>query len=290
MPIDVQKLKASPFEPITHRYTERDTMLYALGIGLGHEPLDTDALRYVYEPQLQALPMMGVVLGYPGFWAKDPATGIDWVRVLHGEQSLELHAPLPAAGTVVGTSRVTALVDKGAAKGALMFSERDITDAASGKLLATARSVSFLRGDGGFSERGQPSDPPQPQRLATPDSPPDRVCELTTRPESALIYRLSGDYNPVHADPAVARSAGFERPILHGLCSFGVTGHALLRTLCGWDASRLKEIGCRFSAPVYPGETLRVEMWQRGEQAQFRTKVVERNVVVLSHGSARIVR
>ena len=132
MPIDVQKLKAWPFEPITHRYTERDTMLYALGVGLGHDPLDIDALRYVYEPQLQALPTMGVVLGYPGFWAKDPATGIDWVRVLHGEQSLELHAPLPAAGTVIGTSRVTALVDKGAAKGALMFSERDITDAASG--------------------------------------------------------------------------------------------------------------------------------------------------------------
>jgi acyl dehydratase len=111
---------------------------------------------------------------------------------------------------------------------------------------------------------------------------------LTTRPESALIYRLSGDYNPVHADPAVARSAGFERPILHGLCSFGVTGHALLRTLCGWDASRLKEIGARFSSPVYPGETLRVEMWRRGAAVQFRTKVVQRDVVVLSHGSARV--
>lgn len=288
MPIDAAKLKAWPFEPITHTYTQRDTMLYALGVGIGHDPLDTDALRYAYEPQMQALPTLAVVLGYPGFWAKDPATGIDWVRVLHGEQSLELFAPLPAAGTVIGTSRVTALVDKGAAKGALMYSERDITDAASGQLLATARSVSFLRGDGGFSERGQPSDPAPTPRVATPDSAPDHVCELTTRPESALIYRLSGDYNPVHADPAVAKSAGFERPILHGLCSFGVTGHALLRTLCGWDASRLKEIGCRFSSPVYPGETLRVEMWQRGEAVQFRTKVVERDVVVLSHGSARV--
>ena len=288
MPIDAAKLKHWPFEPIEQRYTERDTMLYALGVGLGHDPMDSDALRYVYEHELQALPTFAVVLGYPGFWAKDPATGIDWVRVLHGEQSLELLAPLPAAGTVTGTSRATALVDKGVAKGALMYSERDITDAASGRLLAVSRSVSFLRGDGGFSERGQPSDPAPTPRAATPESAPDHVCELRTRPESALIYRLSGDYNPVHADPAVARSAGFERPILHGLCSFGVTGHALLRTLCGWDASKLKEIGCRFSSPVYPGETLRVEMWQRGASVQFRTKVLERDVVVLSHGSARV--
>lgn len=288
MAIDVAKLKSHPFAPIEHRYSTRDTILYALGIGLGNDPLDQHALRYVYEAQLQALPTLPVVLGYPGFWAKEDWTGIDWVKVLHGEQSLELHAPLPAAGTVIGKTRVTAIADKGAAKGALMYSERDISDAASGRLLATSRSVSFLRGDGGFSARGQASDTAPPARQATPDTPPDHVCELRTRPESALIYRLSGDYNPVHADPAVARSAGFDRPILHGLCSFGVSGHALLRTLCGWDALRLKEIGARFSSPVFPGETLRVEMWQRGEAVQFRTKVVERDVVVLSHGSARI--
>lgn len=288
MPIDVTRLKAWPFPPMEQRYTERDTILYALGVGVGHDPMDRDALRYVYEDGLQTLPTMAVVLGTPGFWAKDPATGIDWVKLLHGEQSLELHAPLPAAGSVVGHTRVTAIVDKGAAKGALMVSERDIVDAASGKLLAVSRSVSFMRGDGGFAAAGQPSDTAPPPRAATPDTKPDHVCELKTRPESALIYRLSGDYNPVHADPAVAKSAGFERPILHGLCSFGVTGHALLKTLCAWDTSRLKEIGCRFSSPVYPGETLRVEMWQRGEAVQFRTRAVERDVVVLSHGSARI--
>jgi acyl dehydratase len=290
MPIDVAKLKAWPFEPVEQRYSQRDTLLYALGVGVGHEPMDGDALRYVYEDGLQALPTMAVVLGSPGFWAKDPATGIDWVKLLHGEQSLELHAPLPAAGSVVGRTCVTAIVDKGAGKGALMYSQRELHDAASGRLLALSRSVSFMRGDGGFAATGQPSDAAQPPRTATPDTPPDRVCELKTRPESALIYRLSGDYNPVHADPAVARAAGFERPILHGLCSFGVTGHALLKTLCGWDASRLREIGCRFSSPVYPGETLRVEMWQRGEAVQFRTWAVERNVVVLSHGSAWVNR
>jgi acyl dehydratase len=288
MAIDVARLKNWPFPPIEQSYSARDTILYALGVGLGHDPMDREQLRYVYEDGLQALPTLAVVLGYPGFWAKDPASGIDWVRLLHGEQSLELLAPLPAAGTVVGSTRVTAIVDKGKDKGALMYSERDIHEKAGGRLLAVSRSVSFMRGDGGFSASGQKSDDAPPPRMATPDTPPDHVCELKTRPEAALIYRLSGDYNPVHADPAVARAAGFERPILHGLCSFGVTGHALLKTLCSWDASRLKEIGCRFSAPVYPGETLRVEMWQRGQAVQFRTWAVERNVVVLSHGSARV--
>jgi acyl dehydratase len=288
MAIDVHKLKNHAFAPVTQTYSERDTMLYALGIGVGLDPLDRDALRFVYEAGLQAMPTYAVVLGSPGFWAKEPWTGIDWVRLLHGEQSLELHAPIPAAGTVVGRTRVTALVDKGAGKGALMVSERTISDAAAGTLLATSRSVSFMRGDGGFAAAGQPSDSAPAPRAATPDTPPDQVCELKTRPESALIYRLSGDYNPVHADPEVAGSAGFERPILHGLCSFGLSGHALLRTLCGWDASKLKEIGARFSAPVYPGETLRVEIWQRGSAVQFRTRVVERDLVVLSHGSARI--
>ncbi|MBN8491570.1 MAG: MaoC family dehydratase N-terminal domain-containing protein [Burkholderiales bacterium] len=289
MPIDAAKLKTWPFQPIVHTYSARDTILYALGLGLGHDPMDRAQLRFVYEDGLQALPTLGVVLGYPGFWAKDPATGIDWVKLLHGEQSLELLAPLPAEGTVVGTTRVTALVDKGAGKGALMYSERDIHDQASGQLLAVSRSVSFMRGDGGFSATGQISDPSPPPREAVPERAPDAVCELKTRPEAALIYRLSGDYNPVHVDPAVAQAAGFQRPILHGLCSFGVSGVALLKTLCGWDPARLKEIGCRFSSPVYPGETLRVEMWSLGGgRHAFRTRVVERDIVVLSHGSARI--
>jgi acyl dehydratase len=289
MAIDVAKLKNWPFAPIEQRYSARDTILYALGLGLGQDPMDRAQLRFVYEDGLQALPTMGVVLGYPGFWAKDPATGIDWVKLLHGEQSLELHAPLPAEGAVVGTTRVTAIVDKGAGKGALMYSERDITEAGSGRLLAVSRSVSFMRGDGGFAAAGQPSDTPPPPRDAVPERAPDAVCELKTRPEAALIYRLSGDYNPVHIDPAVAQAAGFERPILHGLCSFGVSGVALLKTLCGWDPTRLQEIGCRFSSPVYPGETLRVEMWALGGgRHAFRTRVVERDIVVLSHGSARI--
>ena len=289
MAIDVAKLKAWPHKPIEHKYTFRDTILYALGVGLGQDPMDRRQLRYLYEDGLQALPTMAVVLGSPGFWSKDPGTGIDWVKILHGEQHLVLHAPLPAEGTVIGLTRVTALVDKGADKGALMYSEKTLTDT-SGKLLATATGVSFLRGDGGFSASGQPSDPAPAARPATPERAPDHVCELKTRPEAALSYRLSGDYNPVHADPEVAAQAKFPRPILHGLCSFGVTGHALLATLCDYDPARLKEIGTRFSSPVYPGETLRVEMWVDGQNVQFRTRVVERDVVVLSHGTAVVTR
>jgi len=288
MPIDVATLKQWPFEPQRQTYTTRDTILYALGLGLGQDPLDPAQLRHVYEDGLQALPTLAVVLGSPGFFARDPRTGIDWVRLLHGEQELELHAPLPPAATVVGRTRITRLVDKGPGKGALMYSERLITDADSGAALATSRSVSFLRGDGGFSGPGQPADEPPPPRPATPDTPPDTVFDWPIRPEAALVYRLSGDYNPLHADPGVAARAGFPRPILHGLCTFGVTGWALVRVLAGGDATALRSIGARFSAPVFPGETLRLEAWRRGTAVQFRTRVLERDLIVLSHGTATI--
>jgi acyl dehydratase len=286
--IDAALLKAWPFEPVRHTYTARDTILYALGLGLGRDPLDAAQLRHTYERGLQALPTMAVVLGSPGFWAKDPRTRIDWVRLLHGEQELELHAPLPVAGTVIGVSRVTRLVDKGAGKGALMYSERTLTDEGTGVRLATARSVSFLRGDGGFAAHGQSSDEAPPARPPTPDTPPQITFDWPIRPEAALIYRLSGDDNPLHADPAVAAAAGFQAPILHGLCSFGMTGWALTRALCGGDAARLQAIGTRFAAPVFPGETLRVEIWRHGDAVQFRTRVLERDLIVLSHGTATL--
>lgn len=288
MAINVETLKRWPFQPVVQRYTARDTLLYALSLGLGSDPMDEAALRFTYEPQLQALPMMAVVLGSPGFWAREPGTGIDWVRLLHGEQHMEMFAPLPPEGTVRGITRVTALVDKGAGKGALMLSERELLDDATGQRLALLKSTTFLRGDGGFTTTGQPSDPaPEPPR-PTPERAPDAVCDWPTRPEAALWYRLNGDYNPVHVDPAVAAAAGFARPILHGLCTWGITGAALLRTLGGFEPARLQAMGARFSSPVYPGETLRVEMWGQGAEVQFRTRVVERDIVVLSHGQARL--
>jgi hypothetical protein len=223
MAIDYQKLKNWPFRPIEHAYTAKDSMLYALGLGFGADPTDRRQIDFVYEEGLKALPTMAVVLASPGFWLKDPATGVDWKKVLHGEQGLRLHEPLPAAGTVVGTTRIDEIVDKGAGKGALMYSTREIRDKASGKLLAEVASVGFLRGDGGFGGPEGASRKPQP----IPERAPDASVEISTLPQSALIYRLSGDFNPLHADPDVARAAGFERPILHGLCTYGVAGHAL---------------------------------------------------------------
>lgn len=284
MPIDYDKLRSWPFPELRHRYAERDTILYALGLGCGADPLDRTDLRYVYEDGLVALPTMAVILGYPGFWLKDPATGVDWRKVLHGEQGIVVHRPLPAAGTVVGRTRITGIVDKGAAKGALLYSERDVVDEASGALLATLTSTTVLRGDGGFGGPSGPTREPHP----IPQRPPDLVCDLPTLPQAALIYRLSGDDNPLHADPDVARAAGFERPILHGLCTFGVAGRALVRTVCGDDPARLRRMQVRFSAPVLPGETIRTEMWRDPGGVSFRSRVVERDAVVLNNGLAEV--
>ena len=290
--IDYAKLKARVFPDVEQTYDEKDTMLYALGLGYGHDPMDERQLQFVYEKNLKALPTLPVVLGSPGFWVKEPDSGIDWVKVVHGEQSLHVHRPLPAAGTVIGRMRVTALVDKGAGKGALMFQERTLFDKKTDALLATLASVTFARGDGGFSDQpgngpkgGDPAPAPKP---ATPDSAPHAVCDLPTLPQAALIYRLCNDRNPLHADPAVAKAAGFPRPILHGLATYGSAGHAILKTFCDYDPARLKSLSLRFSSPVFPGETIRTEMWRDGGRVQFRAKAVERDVVVLSHGAAEI--
>ena len=284
MAIDYQRLLDWSLPEVRQTYTVRDSQLYALAVGLGADPLDTRQLPFVYEQNPRALPMQAVVLGYPGFWMKDPATGVDWVRLVHAEQGLRLHRPLPVSGEVIGRSRVVGINDKGPGKGAIVYSQRTLHDAVSDELIATLDSSTFCRGDGGCGGSDAP-----PMRLApTPERAPDAVCELPTLPQQALLYRLCGDFNPLHADPQVARAAGFERPILHGLCTFAVAGHALLRTLCDYDPARLTQLQVRFSAPVYPGETLRTEIWREDEAFAFRTLAVERNLVVLSHGRAQI--
>ena len=293
MPIDYHRLKARDFGVIRQTYTERDTLLYALSLGLGNDPLDPDALPFIYEGApggLRALPTLAAVLGYPGFWARQPDSGIDWVRLMHGEQGLTLHRPLPAAGTVLGRNRISHLIDKGEGKGAIVVVERQV-EGEDGTLYATLRQVIFCRGDGGFSQLngGQPSDPPLPALPTTPeDRAPDCTDDQPTRPEAALLYRLMGDDNPLHADPAVARAAGFERPILHGLASYGLAARAILRQCAGNDPARLRSLDLRFAAPVFPGETLRTEIWREGSRVQFRARVLERDRVVLSHGVAQI--
>jgi acyl dehydratase len=284
MAIDHDKILNWPFPAVEQTYTERDTILYALGLGLGADPMDEDELRFVFEESdgFAALPSLPVVLAGPGFWVRDPDTGIDWKKILHGEQEFELHAPIPTSATVVGQTRISGIVDKGADKGALFYLERTITDKDTGTKLATLYSTTFARGDGGFDG---PTGPTRPVH-AVPERDPDMHCDIEVVPRAALIYRLSGDPNPLHASPEVAAAAGFKQPILHGLCSLGVAGHAILKTCCGYDPARFKSLALRFSAPVYPGETIRTEMWRDGEVVSFRARVLERDVVVLNNGKA----
>jgi acyl dehydratase len=285
MTIVYDKLLSLDIPQVVQTYSEKDAILYALGLGLGHDPLNADELPFVYEKTIKLLPTFAVVLGWPGFWARDLDTGIDWVKLVAGEQGLVLHRPLAPRGTVVGKTRVTEVIDKGPGKGALVYSERVVVDQATGEPIATATQTTFCRGDGGF---GGPAGESPPVH-AIPERAPDQVCDLPTRPETALIYRLSGDPNPLHVDPAVAKAAGFPRPILHGLATFGIAGHAILKRLCGYDPARLSAIAGRFSAPVFPGETIRTEMWRDGSVVSFRARVVERDVVALNNGRAEII-
>lgn len=271
---------------MVHRYSPRDVMLYALGIGMGQDPTNEEELKFVTEPALKVMPTMAAVLAAPGMWMRDKAeTGIDVVKIVHGEQSVTLHKSLPAGGAIVGSTRVTAVVDKGEGKGAVMYTEKQLTDAPSGELLATCRSTTFCRGDGGFSG-GRGADHPPAPPTPTPDSPPDLSVHLLTRPESALIYRLSGDYNPLHSDPRVAKAAGFDRPILHGLASYGAACRGILAACCGHDPSRLESIGVRFSAPAFPGDQIVLDIWKQAGGAAFRARVPARDVTILSHGHA----
>ena len=281
MTIHPDKLFNWPFKEVEQTYTVRDSIIYALGLGFGADPLDEGQLNFTFEERdFKAVPTMAAVLCTPGFWVRDPESGVDWKKVLHGEQAIELHRPLPPKATIKARSRITDIIDKGKGKGALFFAERTLVDGATDEPLATLKSTTFARGDGGF---GGPSGP-QPEPHVLPHREPDEVCDLPTLLQAALIYRLSGDPNPLHADPQVAAAAGFDRPILHGLCTLGIAGHAILKTYCDYDTARFKSLKLRFSSPVFPGETIRTEMWRDGKNVSFRAKVVERDIVVLNNG------
>ena len=284
MPLNPDKLLALDIPDIEHTYGPKDCILYALGVGLGQDPMDENELAFVYEKNLRVLPTFPVVQGYSAYSFRRPELGITWTHVVHGEHAVHVHAPIAAEGTVIGKSRILDVIDKGVGKGALIYSERRIVDKASGGLLATINQTTFCRADGGFG--GDKRDAPAPHPI--PDRAPDIVCDLPTRPEMALIYRLSGDVNPLHAEPAFARAGGYPRPILHGLATFGVAGHALLKSLCGYDPARLAAMAGRFSAPVFPGETIRTEIWRDGNVASYRARVVERDVVAINNGRAEV--
>jgi acyl dehydratase len=286
MTIDYQKLLNYDIPQVEQTLTRRDTILYALGVGLGADPTDLHQLQFVYEEHLKALPTMAIILGYPGPWHAAGDTGVTRSHVVHGEQGFVIHRPLPVEGAITGKTRVTAVLDKGKDKGALLLTACDVRDKATNDLICTLTSTTFCRADGGFGGPSGPVAPPHP----IPDSPAHLTCDLPTLPQAALIYRLSGDYNPLHADPAYAAKAGFKMPILHGRCTFSVVGHALVKTVCGYDPLKLKSMSGRFSSPVYPGETIRTEIWQVGSVVSFRATVPARGVTVLNNGRAEIIQ
>lgn len=280
MTFDPEKLLNKDFPTVQQTYTAKDCMLYALGVGMGIDPLDEESLRFVYEEDLKVLPSQSVMMAHPGFWAKEDDTGLDWVKVLHAGQEIIMHKPFPNEGTVEAKSRITRITDKGERIGALIVSDRVVSDVATGEDICTLVTTILARGNGGFGGERKAT----PKTDIIPSSEPDMVCDLPTLPQQALIYRLSGDFNPLHASPAVARNAGFKAPILHGLCTMGVATHALIKSCCDYDTSRFKRMRLRFSAPVYPGETIRTEIWRNGNEMAFRCKSLEQDKVVINNG------
>ena len=285
MSLNADKLLAWSKEAVTELST-KSSALYALGIGLGADPVDTRQLAYLYEKNLVALPTQAMVMGVFPDYIRDPEIGVDMVRMLHGESGLVIHKPLPAVGKVKAVAKIDHLLDRGESKGAACYFSTEIFEVESGAHLATTSGCFIMRGNGGFGGPSGPAPAPQP----IPERAPDLTVDMPTLPQAGLIYRLSGDTNPLHIDPAVARKAGFERPILHGLASFGVAGHGVLSALCDYDASRFRALKVRYSAPVYPGETIRVELF-RLEKGQYavRCKVLERDLTVLNNGYVEVM-
>lgn len=260
-------------------YTASDTILYALGVGVGLSGDDPHAIRYLYERGLQAIPSQTTVVAWEDTWLEE--IELDLTKVVHGEQRITLHQPLPASGDIRSRFAIKDIFDKGAGKGAIILAETRLFDAASGTHLATNLSSVFARGNGGFGGQAGPVPPLHP----VPDRAADRSLVSPTTPNQAVLYRLSGDMNPLHIDQTFAESAGFDRPILHGLCIFGMATYALTRMACDGDAGRIAHIEMRFSAPFFPGESLRTEMWEEADRIAFRCIAEGRDAVVLDRGS-----
>ncbi|MGK5546237.1 MaoC/PaaZ C-terminal domain-containing protein [Streptomyces sp. URMC 127] len=256
MPIDARQAVAAAPRRTSLTWDHKDVLLYHLGIGAGTPATDPDELRYTLESRLHVLPSFATVAGGGSAQAgglASPGIDIDLAAVLHGGQSVEVHRPLPVSGSVSHTSRVTAVHDKG--KAAVIVLRAEAADAEGP--LWTSESEIFVKGEGGFGgERGSTT------RLEQPVRTPDHTVERPVREDQALLYRLNGDWNPLHADPEFAKRAGFDRPILHGLCSYGIALKAVVDTALAGDVTRVRAYRTRFAGVAYPGETLRVRMWR----------------------------
>ncbi len=283
--MDLEKVVNRKFADTEQTYTAKDTILYALGVGFGSQPLDAGHIDYLFEERLKASPTYANVLGHPGMWARDPEYGIDWKKLLHAEQRLEMHRPLAPEGRIVGRHAIMGVRDMGE-RGAMLHQRKQVIDAATDEPIATVTNTLMLRGDGGCGDWGEV--PAELDKL--PQTAPDRALEVQVSEVQPLVYRLSGDLNPLHIDPDVAKVAGFTRPILHGLSTKGMAGYALLRSFCDFDPARLGSMAVRFSRPVLPGDLIRFEFWGKGPgTVRFRAVVPNRDdLLVLDRCSAEI--
>ncbi len=278
MPLNYDALMGTRMADKPTHYGDKDGMLYALSVGFGSDPMDENELPYVFENgSLKVVPTMASILT-PGDLLAD--CGLDYSLAVLGEQRLDLFRPLPAKGRLLTDSRVVSVFDKGPDIGAVISVESEVRMAKDDTALFTVGSTVLARGDGGFG--GPDGNGPEAHQL--PDREPDMSCDLETQPDQALLFRLCRDRNPLHADPSLARQAGFERPLLHGLCTYGVACRAILKTICDYDFTLISGFNVRFTAPAYPGETITTEMWQDRNIVSFRCLVKSRGAIVIDNG------
>ena len=281
MPINYDEIMSMTSENVEISYSDKDSILYSLGVGLGNDPMNMAELKYVYENSQVALPSMATNFQYHSPLLLK--ANINFILVVHGEQKLSFSNPLPVSGDFISNAKVIGCYDKGAGKGAIIDVETTINLKKDNTEICKLVSTTFARGDGGF---GGPESPKS--EIFKPEGDPDFVHEIKTKPDQALIFRLSGDYNPLHSDPNFAKTAGFEKPILHGMCTYGIACRSVVESVCEGDAKRLKKFDCRFSSPVYPGETIVTEMWKNGSKVYYQSKVKERDKIVIKNGVSEI--
>lgn len=281
MPIDIDKALGADLPASSFSWSDRDVILYHLGIGAGSPPTDENELRYTYEGDLRVLPTYATIPPFETMMSLGMVEGLDinLAKILHGEQLVTIHQqPIQPEGAVKQSGKVTAIYDKG--RGAVIVMEIASVDASSGEALFTNRSSIYVRGEGGFGGDQGPAAP-----LHVPDLPPDHVVESPTLPQQALLYRMSsGDLNPLHADPGFAMFAGFERPILHGLCTYGIALKAAVGAALDHDTTAVASYDARFSGVVYPGETIVTSIWDLGGRLALEASTAERGEPVLSNG------
>jgi acyl dehydratase len=283
VPLDYDDLISRQSEERHFSYTDAQVLLYNLSVGMGRDPVDSRELPFVFErPALLAIPSLASVLGGGGAGILD-GVDIDWTRVLHGEQRLKAYRPLPPSAKLIGVTRVSEVTDKGEDNGATITLNMDVR-LVSGEPLYTLDHVILARANGGFGGPSKSVHLPHP----IPGRAPDLIYVTETRRDQALFYRLNGDRNPLHAQPEFARKAGFAAPILHGLCSYGIACRAVLAAVCDYDVARIRSLDVRFSAPVFPGETIHTDIWIDGDVVSFRGRVETRNVTILNNGRCLI--